>query len=332
MLPSYVGRCDLATQRRQLRHVLEQLADLRRQGPVTPLSLWIAMQWAPGEEPESLHRLAKLVWLAAAQPGLAAVGLSLPGPGKLHSSNAAIKLAEPLGLAGWCWVDDDVSMEPGCLAQLAGRFRLRGQHGAVGAAKIAQARPYQGSKLLCRIGQLTAPPRACPHACCMIVAAGVVAGGIPTWLGSDDGYVLFELLDPARADPWEDLVVVPEARCRYLQGSHVGETLRRLHRALYSHLLHVSTYPWPVGRAYLSGTLFYGLWPLAPWDRRYGFRRAAIRWLAKAIHFGWAAGVAAVLVGRGLVNRPRRPPPITPYAEYRSALPAAAGTDRTGGA
>ncbi|CAM5742423.1 hypothetical protein SALBM311S_10274 [Streptomyces alboniger] len=46
----------------------------------------------------------------------------------------------------------------------------------------------------------------------MLVAADVVADGIPARRLADDGHVLFELLDPDAADPLHDLEVLPDAQ------------------------------------------------------------------------------------------------------------------------
>ncbi|MFI9202952.1 glycosyltransferase family 2 protein [Streptomyces sp. NPDC053048] len=305
LCPSYVGRCGLAEHLEVAGHVLDQLAGLRRAHPRLPLVLFFGMQWQAGEEEEATRRLARIGEAARERvPGLVYVGLSLPGPGKVRTTNAAIRAAAPLRPAGWLWLDDDVRMEPGCVARLVDRFEERGRTGAVGAAKVALATRGRASRVLRRIGLTTAPRRNYPSACCMLVAAGVVAGGIPTRLGADDAYVLFELLDPAAADPFHALEVLPEARCLFVHGASWGMAVRRLRSTLFSHLMHMADYPWPTARVYFEETLFHGLWPLAPWDGRRGPVGGTLRWAVKAIHFSWFAAAGSALLVRGLLGRP----------------------------
>ncbi|MFC5144772.1 glycosyltransferase family 2 protein [Streptomyces aureoversilis] len=329
LCPSYVSRCSPREHMEIAGHVLDQVVALRRARPRLPVVLWFGMQWRAGEEAEeAVRRLARIGDLARERaPGLAYVGLSLPGPGKVRTTNAALRAAAPLRPAAWLWLDDDVRMEPGCVERLVERFEERGRTGAVGAAKVALATRDSTSRVLRRLGLTTAPRKNYPNACCMLVEAGVVAGGIPTRIGADDAYVLFELLDPAAEDPFHALEVLPDARCRFFHGGTPGTAVRRLRSTLFSHLLHMADYPWPKARVYFEETLFHGLWPLAPWDGRRGPAGGTLRWAVKAVHFSWFAAAGSALLVRGLVNRPLRRAPWADTSDYLGPpRPSARGT------
>ncbi|MFE7278023.1 glycosyltransferase family 2 protein [Streptomyces sp. NPDC057623] len=329
LLPTYVARCDAAAHETALRHLLDALAEVRAARPDLPLTLWLGMQYGPGEQAEALDRLVRLTEVAAPVP---VVGFALPGRGKLRTVNTALRLSRPLGHIGWLWTDDDVEFAPGCLARLVDRFHERGRTGAVGAHLVALPRPSAASRTMDRISGVTVPPGACPAAACMLVVADVVAAGIPARRLADDGHVLFELLDPDAADPLHDLEVLPEARGSFYRVSRTHDTLRRLRRSLYSHVTCTADYPWPTARTYLTGTLFHGLWPLAAWDNSGGPVRGLKRWTVKAVHLTWFCTVAAGLAARGAAGRPLRHVPWGDDGDFRSPAaeehPAAARTGR----
>ncbi|MFB7598157.1 glycosyltransferase family 2 protein [Streptomyces sp. NPDC056160] len=372
LLPTYVARCGLDEQRTALRHLLDALAEVRASRPGLPLTLWLGMQYGPGELGEAVRRLRALTGTAARAEGAGTaaaadgagptasadgagtdasvdgvetgtsvdaacttpagaagalpadvVGFALPGPGKIRTVNAALRLSRPLGHTGWLWTDDDVHLAPGCLARLVARFQERGATGAVGAHLAALPRASAAARTMDRVSRVTTPPAPCPAAACMLVAAPVLAGGIPARRLADDGHVLFELLDPAAPDPWHDLEVLSEARGSFYRVGRSHDTLRRLRRSLYSHVTCTADYPWPVARLYLTGVLFHGLWPLAPWNGAGGWARGAKRWTVKAVQAAWFCSVAAGLAGRGLLGRPLRHVPWGDEGDFRS--PAAEG-------
>lgn len=300
LVPTFVERGPQAEQHAHLLHLLDQLAEVRQARPQLPISLWLAMQWRGENEAEATRRLEALgEWVAGA--GIPFVGMALRGPGKLRTQNAAVAAARELGLAGWLWVDDDVRMYPGCLEQLVSRFLDKGCRGAVGASKDAVAAGFRRSRFLRAVKDLTLPPRPYPHACCVAVETCVLDGGISERRVTDDGFVLFELLDPTRDDPYADLEVLPTARCRFVVG---GENMGRLRRSLYSHLTCMADYPWASAVCYFRTMLFYGLWPLAPWDGRRGFARGTLRWTVKAVYLVIFTAAATGLALRGLFRRP----------------------------
>ncbi|MEU0666635.1 glycosyltransferase family 2 protein [Streptomyces lavendulocolor] len=315
LLPTYVSRCGEEEHSAMAAHVREALAEVRAAHPDLPLTLWVGMQYGPGEYEEAVRRLR---WLAGAArrgtgpatsmapPAVAFAGLALPGPGKLRTVNAAVRAGRDRGYAGWLWIDDDVELGPRCLSRIVTRFLARGCTGAVGARLVALPRSTPSSQVMDRVSGCTVPPGACPVAGCMLVATAVVAGGIPPRRLADDGFVLFELLDPAAGDPLRDLEVLPDAYCRTYRVGGARDTLRRLRRSLYSHVTCMADYPRATAVRYFRDVLFHGLWPLAPWDARRGPVRGALRWAVKAVHFGWFCAVASGLVVRGLTHRPLR--------------------------
>ncbi|ANH94933.1 hypothetical protein A8713_30285 [Streptomyces sp. SAT1] len=335
LLPTYVARCGPDEQRTALRHLLAALAEVRAARPELPLTLWLGMQYGPGELAEAVRRLRELTGpgagdetgavradaTAPAPPDV--VGFALPGPGKIRTVNAALRLARPLGHTGWLWTDDDVRLAPGCLVRLVDRFLERGATGAVGAHLSALPRASAAALTMDRVSRVTAPPAPYPAAACMLVAAGVLAGGIPARRLADDGHVLFALLDPAAPDPWHDLEVLPEARGSFYRVGRAHDTLRRLRRSLYSHVTCTADHPWPAARVYLTEVLFHGLWPLAPWDGSGGRVRGAKRWAVKAVQAAWFCSVAAGLAVRGALGRPLRHVPWGDDGDFRS--PAAEG-------
>lgn len=328
LLPTYVARCDRAAQETALGHLLDALDDVRRTRPDLPLTVWLGMQYGPGEQAEALDRLRGLTRSTA----LPVVGFALPGPGKIRTINTALELSRPLGHDGWLWTDDDVEFGPGCLARLVDRFHERGRTGAVGARLVALPRASATSRTMDRVSGVTVPPGALPAAACMLVASDVLAGGIPARRLADDGHVLFELLDPDAADPLHALEVVPDAHGSFYRVARTSDTLRRLRRSLYSHVTCTADYPWPTARTYLTGTLFHGLWPLAAWDGSGGTVRGLKRWTVKAVHLTWFCAVAARLAARGAAGRPLRQVAWGDEGDFRSpaaeARPAAAHTGR----
>jgi hypothetical protein len=318
LLPTYVSRCSREEHLVICEHAALRLREVPAALPgITPV-LIVGMQHAPGEEREALDRLAEMGRrLAAAGPLPRFLGLALPGPGKRRTINVALRLlGSASNVRGWIWLDDDTRMEPECLARLAGRFLARGGHGAVGATVVRLADASRPSGWLRRVKRVTRPRRSYPQSCCMVVETGVLAAGIPERRFSDDGFVFFELLDPAREDPYGELEVLAEARCSTYVGGGLRDTVRNLRRSLYSHILCMADYPPAKARFYFRHSLFHGLWPLAPWA---GGRK----WLAKALHFAWFCGVAAKLALRGVAGRPLRRVEWGAYSRYR--LPPAAG-------
>lgn len=328
LLPTYVARCDAAAHETTLRHLLDALAAVRGTRPALPLTIWLGMQYGPGEQAEAVDRL-RLLTRGRALP---VVGFALPGRGKLRTVDTALRLSRRLGHTGWLWTDDDVEFGPGCLARLVDRFHERGCTGAVGAHLVALPRPTAAARTMDRVSGVTVPPGTPPAAACMLVAADVVADGIPARRLADDGHVLFELLDPAAADPLHDLEVLPGARASFYRVARTHDTLRRLRRSLYSHVTCTADYPWATARTYLTGTLFHGLWPLAAWDGSGGPVRGLKRWTVKAVHLTWFCSVAAGLAVRGAAGRPLRHVPWGDDGDFMSPVagttPAATATGR----
>jgi hypothetical protein len=302
------------------------MSEVSRIHPHVHLVLFVGMQWlGPDAAQESVRRLRAIARRVADRSGVGFVGLSLAGPGKVRTLNAAIGLAERGHFAGVGWCDDDVRMEAGALQRMVASFLERGCQGAVGATKIPHPKPYVTSKLLYRAKQVAAPATNYPHGCCILVATSVVIGGIPDRYLSDDGYVCFRLLDPDLDDPQRYLHLVPDARCHYLVAGPAGQTRRRIRRLLLNHHVYLADWPIPVSRYYFHRILFPGMWPVAGWDGQRGFctalQNAAIKWL----YFCWFVAVGAELWLRGLVNRPLRRLTWSTYSEVE--MPVAPGSE-----
>ncbi|MGA4957597.1 glycosyltransferase family protein [Streptomyces lavendulocolor] len=324
--PTYVGRGTLAEQAERLDALLDRVAEAVRAHPDVGVLLFVGMQWRDAaEEKEALLRLEALLRRATErEPGVRVCGLSLRGPGKPRTLNAAVAVAELLGCAGVGWFDDDVTLEPDCLAHLVGAFVAGGCRGAVGATKVPHTAAYATSRTLARAKAVAAPATDYPHGCCILVATEVMAGGMPDRYVSDDGYVCFRLLDPRLPDPLRYLRLVPEARCHYVVAGPAGETRRRIRRLLLNHLIDLADWPLPVARHYFRHVLFGGMWPLTGFHRakgvRHGVAEAAIKWL----YFCWFCGVGAELYVRGLVRRPLREVRWAAYSTVRNPAPASA--------
>ncbi|OLZ73454.1 hypothetical protein AV521_05145 [Streptomyces sp. IMTB 2501] len=322
--PTVVSRGTLTEQEERLDALLDRVAETGETHPHAPLVLFVGMQWSSApEEAESVRRLGALLRRAADRlPALGVCGLSLPGPGKPRTLNAAIEVAELLGCAGVGWVDDDVSLDPGCLARLVGDFLTAGCRGASGATKIPHTKEFATSRLLARAKAIAAPATNYPHGCCILVATDVLSGGMPGRYVSDDGYICFRLLDPALPDPLARLRLVPDAHCHYYVAGPAGETRRRIRRLLLNHLVDLADWPLPAARYYFREVLFAGMWPLTGFDssqgRRRGAQKAAIKWL----YFLWFAGVGGELYLRGLTGRPLRGIEWAPYSVVRTVTPA----------
>ncbi|MGW5125297.1 hypothetical protein ACWEQ7_14810 [Streptomyces sp. NPDC004069] len=326
--PTYVSRAPLAQQRQRLDTLVDRLAEVAREHPRVPVVLFVGMQWSSAaEEDESLRRLRQLLRQARTRlPDLRVCGLSLPGPGKPRTLNAAIAVAELLGCAGVGWVDDDVTLEDGCLSRLIREFLAAGCAGAVGATKIPHVREFATARLLSRAKAVAAPAMNYPHGCCILVATDVVAGGMPGRYTSDDGYVCFRLLDPSLPDPLAHLRLVPDALCHYYVAGPAGETRRRIRRLLLNHLVDLADWPLPVVRHYFRHVLFGGMWPLTGLDSsrgvRHGLTKAFIKWL----YFAWFAAIGSELYLRGLFRRPLRRIEWAPYSDVRRLTPSSPST------
>lgn len=326
ILPTHLRRANGTDLASWFEPLLEQFSEVASAfpGQVT-VTVLVGMQWfAPDEEPTALRHLDVLGRLGKEHRGVRVVGLCLPGPGKMATLNAGIRLADRLRIDAVGWLDDDVVLEPGCLRNLVGAFLAGGARGAVGATKVPHAHRYVTSRLLYQAKEITQTAMSYPHGCCLLVARSAVTGGIPDRYACDDGYICFRLLDPEAEDAMHDLRLVPEARCHYYVAGPAGQTRRRIRRLLLNVTIYLADWSYPVSRHYFRHVLFDGMWPLTDWDgskgARHGAARAAIKWL----YFAWFARTAAELYLRGVVGRPLRQ---IDWAEYQSAASPGATSD-----
>ena len=300
LCPTYVGSMPLDEQRATVGHLARRFAAAVRETGTGPGLFIVGMQWQPGEEQEAMARLNDLLDTARAHGDC--VGLTLRGPGKIRTINAALELASHGRPRGWLWFDDDVRLQPDALRQILARFAERGFTGAVGATCRPTRTPRLGPALLARGKRLTAPVQQYPHACCMVVAADVLRGGIPDRFISDDGYVLHRLLDRRAARPLTALEVIPSAVCEFRARPTMLGVLRTQHRLVYCHLTTVAEMPLDTATFYLRRMLFADLFA----GRRPGVsvHRTALTRVLKAGHCAWVGVVAASLIVRGAIGRP----------------------------
>ena len=282
-----------------------QIESLRARRPTQPLYVFVALQWFGSRESDGMACLRGVVdRLGERLKDISISGLLLRGPGKRQSINATIPLAAAAGCDGLLLLDDDVMLEPHCLAYLLEAFTTQGRLGAVGARKVGHPKSHRASQWLHRMKNITQPATNYPHSCCMLVAMDVVRGGIPSRYGSDDGYVCFELLDPEAANPLHHLKLVPEAVCHHEVGGTWLETLSRLRRMLLNHHIFMADYDQRTAGFYFSEVLFFGLWPFARFDRSRGLKFGLAKWGIKLIYATWFAAIGAELILRSVAGRP----------------------------
>jgi hypothetical protein len=308
LLPTFVRRCSAEEQAGAVDGILNQLRITRQAHPALPLLFVVGMQWqGEDEHREALRRLRALGEIVARGGVCSYLGLALPGPGKNRTINASLVATASLDLLGWLWVDDDVELSPTCIQLLVTEFMKEGGKGSVGAQTVIRT-PSDDTwgQRVSWAKKMTVLRRSYPHACCMLVERSVIAEGIPKRRYSDDGFVFFRLLRPADADPLRDMHIVPDALCYIPAESRPKNIVRRWRRLIYSHLVCLGDEPAENAGYYFRQMLFYGLWPIAPFDRRNGLRRGAVRWGIKAVYFTWFCAEASLLVMRGMVGRPLR--------------------------
>lgn len=232
-------------------------------------------------------------------------GFVLAGPGKLHSTNIGIAEAERIGADGLLLLDDDIVLLPGCLSALVEAFRAGSGKRALGARKLGRPHESLSGRTLFALKSLTQPATNYPHGCCMIVATEAVRGGLATHHHSDDGQILFRLLQPHADNPLATLMIVPDAECSHVVGGTLRATLVRLNRMLHHHAIAMADAPRESALWYFRNSLFYGLWPLAPFDASGGVPRGIAKLAVKAIYFTWFSVIVAKLVLRSAIGRPQ---------------------------
>jgi len=241
---------------------------------------------------------------------LARIGLTvmtLAGPGKVVSINAVTKIASTRGVEAVLLIDDDVAFSEGCFSRMIAAYLESPRPIAIGARKIGQPFQTRASSVLHKLKSFTQPAENYPHACCMIVSMDVIAPEIPPIYSSDDGYICFRLLAAEQPNPLARLVLIEEAYCyHWVGGRDAGEITSRVRRMLLHHHLFLSHGRRVDARYYLAELLFFGMWPLVPFDRTKGFRRGAIKCLLKYVYALWFAKIGVELILRGLSGRPLR--------------------------
>lgn len=305
LLPTYLDRCALGDHLTELGHLLDHLDDLGRDRAVA-CTLWIGMQHGPGQEEAAAARLEALCVAARRRlPQVPVVGLRLQGPVKVATTNTATRLGADRGERAWLLLDDDVAIDRGALTTLWDRFVAAEGRAAVGGWVVYHPEETRWSRTRAWFTRSTTPPRRLPFGCCVLAPPSVLREPIPYRCASDDGALQFRLIDPGAADPFERLVVVPEARCHVAVPSQPGGLWRRQRSAVFGQVLHVLEYPRAAGRVYLRHQLFHGLWPYAPWGAGPARDRWR-RWSIKAALAVWFVAEYGALVARGAGGRARR--------------------------
>jgi hypothetical protein len=256
------------------------------------------MQYGPGARADAHSRL-KNAHLHAARAGIPFCGFLLAGFGKVRSVNTALTAALRWSSAGLIQIDDDIYLEPGCIAALVDEFERGGRRGAVGATKIGLARHHRASRMLLWLKAKARPACNYPHACCIILQPAAIAA-IPARYVSDDGYICFSLLRPAASDPFELLRIAPKARCRHFVGGRAGQSARRIRRLLLNQHVLLSDFPLDVSEFYVKRVLFPGFWPIGSAERAF----VPVRWVVQFLYFLWFLAVGLELALRGLLRRP----------------------------
>ncbi|WP_127842848.1 glycosyltransferase [Actinomyces wuliandei] len=224
--------------------------------------------------------------------------------GKIAALNTAFRLAAPtVRFVGW--VDDDVELGQGTLTRLLQEIRRMPAPAAVGATKVPHRSPHRTSHALARAKGVMPSAMNYPHGCAMIVTADVIGRGIPERYASDDGWVCFQLLDPAADNALWRMRLVPVASVSYIVGGALSSTLRRLRRQRIGQLLLMAEAPAPVSRCYLHHCLLNGV-SLLPITLREG--RISTTTLERCL-YSWVHVLSTLLLAgelalRGLLRLP----------------------------
>lgn len=302
VLPTTDQRCTPADLRSWVTDVVAQLRTTVQALPGERPVVLVVLQHAPGAPDAAVAAVRDL----PQDDDVLVLAATTPVRGKVRALNAAVTL-----LAGRCtavgWVDDDVRLDPGCLARLVAELRSSGGPVAVGARKSPGTTSHTTSRVLARAKRLMPSAMNYPHGCCMVVTADVLADGIPRRYVCDDGWVCFRLLDPVGPDPFARLRLVPDAVCHYTVGGAAGPTWHRLRRQRVSQLVLVADADEATARCYVRRALLHGvrLWPgeVPPGGRRSDeVVRAVVSW----VHVVTTVSLAVELAVRGLVGRPVR--------------------------
>jgi hypothetical protein len=253
---------------------------------------------------DGVRRLRTALPRIALPSSITMVGGYLQASRKQASLNAVFSVVTGVQYKVAGWMDDDVVLEPNCIAELAAAMRRRRYRGAVGPAKIPHRGTSIGSRLLFDVKTITQPAMNYPHGCCILVQGDVIRNGIPVRYSSDDGFVCFSLLRPHDDDPLSLLEILSTAHCHYVVGSPRGLLAKRIRRLLINHFVFLCDYPAAVGNLYLQKMLFHGFWPIGSMDWSHGTRFALKKWGLKLIYFGWFSLVGVELFVRGVLGRP----------------------------
>ena len=283
-----------------IREFVRQLAERPcRESSVRP-ALLLGLQYSPGEKEAAANRAEALIAEADAV-GLPVAAFLLQGFGKVRQVNVAIRTAIDLDAEGLLQVDDDIRLEPGCIAALIATYRDAGRRGVVGATKRGIARRENASRLLTWLKRQTGAAVNYPHACCMVFQPRDLPDGIPHRYISDDGFLCFHFLRPNENHPFRLLRLAQGARCVHFVGGPAGQSFQRIQRLLKNHHVYLADFPVETSRVYLRASLVPGFWPVGVAK---GYR--PLRWMLQSIYFVWFFAVGIQLALHGIAGIPLR--------------------------
>jgi hypothetical protein len=270
-----------------------------------------------------------------AEAVVAASGTSVPvlvlvsmARGKIAALNLAIgTLTAATRYVGW--VDDDVRLEPHCLARMLHRLRDLAAPAAVGATKKPHTSPHRTSAALARAKAAMPSAMNYPHGCALMVSVEVVADGIPGRYANDDGWICVQLLEPGSPDPFARLVLVPDASVHYTVAGNLQSSVRRLRRQRLGQVLLVADTDRATRHCYISRSFLQGV-NLVPIRSGLPIGEALALGLYSWVHVLTSVLLIVELMVRAVVGRPLRHVTWGSPAslDARSALASTSGVQR----
>ncbi len=300
--PTVVTSENASDQQEALERLADRVRDLQSARPDRRFVLWLGVQGEALERGECERRVRDAS-RACAGRGLVFAGFVQDRVGKVPSLNVALKAAARLRASALIQVDDDVYLDAGCLEILLRAYDARSGEAAVGATKIPVRRSMRTSGALRWLRGQTGHACAYPHGCCIALNPHSARFPIPERYNTDDGYICFRWLRPAAADPLCDLMVVPDATCRYFVGGAPGESAWRIRRMLLDIHVLLADFPRATSEYYFRHLLFPGLWPIGIPEPAPA-RTSPLRWTLRFVYFLMFSAVGVELMVRGLFGRP----------------------------
>jgi hypothetical protein len=308
ILPTVLSRCKFAEHLCALQQFITELRRARERLPSVHFAGMICVQGGPTDAEETINHIRRLLTgLSLSGENLTLCGVAMGARSKVAALNLGFHIFGRAGANGIGWIDDDVLLSRGSLGAIAETLVQNHSLDAVGARKRGRPREFVASRALHRAKTaMSTLATQYPHGCCIIVRASAFPNGIPNRYICDDGFVCFELLEPTKPKPLGRLYLNDEAQVDHFVGGRAWEIYHRVRRSLLCLAIFIADYPWPKGRWYLKYIQFYGLWPVAPFDKSNGISAGLRKWCLKLVLFIWFAEVVGELLLRGALRRPLR--------------------------